>query len=157
MDADSLAEAESHLLEAVEAGVLRGLSLVESEKEALEHFGSVQVVSLAFEKERSTTMPSLLLGLAVVAGLFSAYVDSRPNCDDTGILAVGLLIVSGLIVLLGHRRPWLVALAVGLWIPLHGIFITHNYGSILALVFAVAGAYGGRVIRLGYQKAFHHA
>ena len=39
-DHDSLAELESHLLEAVEAGIRRGLSAEESEQQALERFGS---------------------------------------------------------------------------------------------------------------------
>jgi len=157
MDSESLVEMESHLLESVEAGIRRGLSVDESERQTLERFGSVKVVSLAFEKERNNLMQKLLLGIAVLAGLFSAYVDSRPNWDDTGILAFGILIVSGLVALLGYRRPWLVALAVGLWIPLRGIFVTHNYGSILALVFAFVGAYGGWLVRLGIQKTFHPA
>lgn len=102
-------------------------------------------------------MQNLLLGVALLAGLFAAYVDSRPTWDDTGILAFGILIISGLVTLLGYRRPWLAALAVGLWIPLHSIFITHNYGSILALAFAFVGAYGGWVVRLGIRKTLHPA
>lgn len=43
-DPESLEEAESHLLEAVEAGLHRGLSMDESERQALQRFGSVQVV-----------------------------------------------------------------------------------------------------------------
>ncbi len=102
-------------------------------------------------------MQNLLLLAAVATGLFSAYVDSRPTWDDTGILAFGILIVSGLITLLGYRRPWLIALAVSIWIPLHGIFISHNYGSILALAFAFVGAYGGWLVRLGIEKTLHPA
>ena len=102
-------------------------------------------------------MQKLLLAIAVLAGLFAAYVDSRPTWDDTGIMAFSILIISGLIVLLGYRRPWLVALAVGLWIPLRGIFITHNYFSLIALAFAFVGAYGGWVVRLGIRNTFHPA
>jgi len=156
-DAESLAEAESHLLEGVEAGVRRGLSVDESERQALERFGSVNLVTVAFENERKYLMQNILLAVAILAGLFSAYVDSRPTWDDTGILAFGILIVSGLIAVLGHRRPWLIALAVGIWIPLNSIFITHNYGSILALAFAFVGAYGGWIVRLGIRKTFHPA
>jgi hypothetical protein len=156
-DEDAVAEVESHLLEAVEGGLRRGLSRDESEKQALERFGPVDEVSHAFGKERKYQMQNILLAVAVAAGLFSAYIDSRPNWDDTGILAFGILIVSGLITLLGFRRPWLAALAVGIWIPLHGIFITYKYASILALVFAFIGAYGGWLVRLGIQKTFHPA
>lgn len=62
-------------------------------------------------------MQSILLAVGVLAGSLSAWVDSRPNWDDTGILVGGLLLVSSLLTLLGHRRPWLIALAVGIWIP----------------------------------------
>ena len=135
----------------------RGLSEEEAEKQAVERFGSVRAITSAFETERKSTMQTILLLVSALTGLFFAYVDSRPTWDDTGILAFSILIASGLIVLLGYRRPWLAALAVGSWIPLHGILITHNYGSILALAFAFAGAYGGWLLRLGIQKTFHPA
>jgi len=156
-NADTLEEMESHLLEAVDAGIRRGLSPDESERQALERFGSVKVVSLAFEKERNILMQSLLLGIAVLAGLFSAYVDSRPTWDDTGILVGGLLLVSGLLTLLGHRRPWLIALAVGIWIPLYEIFKTHDFMMLVILLIPLIGAYGGWLVRLGIQKTFHPA
>jgi hypothetical protein len=156
-DPEYLAEVESHLLEAAEAGVRKGMSAEDAERRAVERFGPINVVANGFANERKNRMQSLLLAAAVVAGLFSAYVDSRPNWDDTGILAFGILIVSGLITLLGARRPWLIALAVGIWIPLHGILIAHNYGSILALAFAFVGAYGGWLVRWGIEKTLHPA
>jgi len=152
-----LVEVESHLLEAVEAGIRRGLNEDESERQALERFGSVKVISLAFEKERNNLMQNLLLGIAVLAGLFSAYVDSRPNWDDTGILVGGLLLVSGLLTLLGYRRPWLIALAVGIWIPLYEIFKSHDIMMLVILLVPLIGAYGGWLVRLGIQKTFHPA
>ncbi|MGE5375345.1 MAG: hypothetical protein ACM3XO_09835, partial [Bacteroidota bacterium] len=114
-------------------------------------------IALGYAKERKNIMQNLLLAAAVLAGLFSAYVDSRPTWDDTGILAFGILIVSGLITLLGYRRPWVIALAVGIWIPLHDILSTHNYGSLLALVFAFVGAYGGWLVHWGIRKTLHPA
>jgi hypothetical protein len=156
-DAESLAEVESHLLEAVEAGVRHGLSVEDSERQALERFGSVKVVSLAFENERKNLMQHILLAVAVLAGLFSAYVDSRPTWDDTGVLAFGILLVCGLLTVLGHRRPWLIALAVGIWIPLNAIFFTHVYAAVVALAFAFVGAYGGWLVNLGIRKTLHPA
>ena len=152
-----LVEVESHLLEAVEAGIRRGLNEDESERQALERFGSVKVISLAFEKERNNLMQNLLLGIAVLAGLFSAYVDSRPTWDDTGILVGGLLLVSGLLTLLGYRRPWLIALAVGIWIPAYEIFKAHDIMMLVILLIPLIGAYGGWLVRLGIQKTFHPA
>jgi hypothetical protein len=156
-DPDALAEAESHLLESFEAGLRRGLSVDESEQQALKRFGSVKVVSLAFERERNKFMQNILLAFAVIAGLFSAYVDSRPNWDDTGILVGGLLLVSGLLTLLGHRRPWLIALAIGIWIPMYEIFATHDFMMLIVLLIPLIGAYGGWLMRLGIQKSFHPA
>jgi len=156
-DAEYLAEVESHLLESAEAGVHRGLNVEEAEKKAVERFGSVKVVALGFAKERKNQMQNLLLAVAVLAGLFSLYVDSRPTWDDSGILAFGILIVSGLITLLGYRRPWVIALAVGMWIPLYWILTTHNFSTILVLAFTFVGAYGGWLVRLGIQKTLHPA
>jgi len=154
-DSDALEEIESHLLEAVEAGIRRGLNMEESEKQALERFGSVKVVSLAFEKERNNLMQSLLLGIAVLAGMFSLYVDTRPTWDDTGILVVGLLLTSGILTLLGHSLPWLIALAVGVWIPAYEIFKSHDILMLIILLIPLIGAYGGWLVRLGFQKTFH--
>ena len=156
-DADTLAEIESHLLEAVEQGLSLGLGEEEAEGQALERFGSVQVVVKMFEKERSNLMQNILLTVAVIAGLFSAYIDSLPTWDDTGILAGSLLLVSGLLTLLGQRRPWLIALAVGLWIPLHDIYLSHDLRMLLVLLFPFVGAYAGWAVRLGIRKTFHLA
>jgi hypothetical protein len=102
-------------------------------------------------------MQKISIILATIAGLFFAYVDSRPTWDDTGVLAGAILLTCGLIAVIGYQRPWLLALAVGGWIPLRGILLTHNYGSILALVIALVGAYAGWAFRLGFLKAFHSA
>ncbi|HLO30322.1 MAG TPA: permease prefix domain 1-containing protein [Anaerolineales bacterium] len=153
-DADILAEIESHLLEGVEAGLHQGLSIEKAEQQALERFGTVKLVAGTFEKERKHGMQNVLLAVAVLAGLFSAYVDSRPTWDDTGILAGGLLLISGLLTLLGHRKPWLIALAVGIWIPLHDIYLSHDLRMLLVLLFPLVGAYAGWAFRLGIRKTF---
>jgi hypothetical protein len=100
-------------------------------------------------------MQKLLLAVAVVIGLLFVYVDSMPTWDDSGILAGAILLVCGLLALLGFQRPWLLALAVGGWIPLRGIFVTHNFGSILALLIAFVGAYLGWAFRLGIRNVLH--
>jgi putative flippase GtrA len=100
-------------------------------------------------------MQKILLVIAVIAGLFFAYVDSRPTWDDTGITVGAVLLTSGLLALIGFQRPWLLALAVGLWIPLYEILMTHAYASIIALIIAFIGAYGGWAIRLGISTASH--
>ena len=100
-------------------------------------------------------MQNLLLGIAALAGLFSLYVDSRPTWDDTGILVGGLLLISGLLTLLGHRRPWLIALAVGIWIPIHDIYLSHDFKMLIVLIIPFVGAYMGWLIQLGIRKTFH--
>jgi len=100
-------------------------------------------------------MQKILLAIAIAAGLFFAYVDSLPSWDDTGILAGAILLTCGLIALIGIHKPWLLALAVGAWIPLRGILVAHNYGSILALIIAFVGAYAGWAFRLGIRKTIH--
>lgn len=156
-DPDTFEEIESHLHESVEAGIHQGLSMEEAEQRALERFGSIKLVSLAFEKERNHMLQNLLLTLAVAVGLFSAYIDSLPNWDDTGILVGGLLLISGLLTLFGYRRPWLIAVAVGIWIPAYEIFKTHDFLMLIILLIPLIGAYGGWLVRLGIQKTFHPA
>ena len=102
-------------------------------------------------------MQSILLAVGVLAGLFSAWVDARPNWDDTGILVVGLLLVSGLLTLLGGRRPWLIALAVGVWIPLHDIYLSHDPRMLVILLIPFIGAYAGWALRQGVRKTLHLA
>jgi hypothetical protein len=154
---DTLAEIESHLLDSVEANLRRGLNQAQAEEEAVRRFGSVKLISSTFESERISIMQKVLLGVASAVGLFSLYVDTRPNWDDTGILAMGILLVCGLLALIGFQRPWLLALIVGIWIPLHGIFFTHNYGSIIALLIAFVGAYAGWAVRAGIYRLRHSA
>ena len=100
-------------------------------------------------------MQKILLVLATISGLFFAYVDSRPTWDDTAIMVVAILMVCGLLALIGFQRPWLLALLVGAWIPLYGILVSHNSGSIIALIIAFIGAYAGWAFRIGIRKIFH--
>ncbi len=100
-------------------------------------------------------MQKILLAIALLAGLFYAYVDSRPTWDDTGITVGVILLTCGILAMIGFQRPWLLALAVGLWLPLYEIFTTHAYASIVALVIAFIGAYGGWAVRLGFNQATH--
>jgi hypothetical protein len=92
-------------------------------------------------------MAKFLLPAALVLGLLIAYVDSRPNWDDTGVTAVALFAASGLWAFLSPNRPWLWALAIGLWVPAFAIVSAGNYGSLLALLVAFAGAYAGMALR----------
>lgn len=80
---------------------------------------------------------------AALVGLGVAYVDSRPTWDDTGITAGVLLIAAAAAAAVAGRRPWLWALLVGAWTPAFEIALSHQLGSLVALVFAAAGAAAG--------------
>jgi hypothetical protein len=83
--------------------------------------------------------------LALVAGLAIAWVDTRPTWDDTGVTAVAIAIAAGLAAVLGSR-PWLAAALVAG--PLLVAGLAHgNTGVLLAIPFALAGAYAGRLVR----------
>lgn len=88
---------------------------------------------------------ALLAGVAI--GITIGYIDSRPTWDDTGVTAVAILATSLILGALAPQRPWLTALLVGVWIPLFGILSHANYGSLIALAFAFAGAYAGMLLR----------
>ncbi len=92
-------------------------------------------------------MQKLLLLAAVSIGAIITFIDTRPGWDDTGISAVTIFLSCSLISAISPDRPWVWALAVGLWIPIIGIFVNHNNGSVLALVIAFAGAYIGMAAR----------
>jgi hypothetical protein len=163
-DRPDLVEIENHLLEAVERGLSQGLSPEEAERQALGRFGNLKTVIASFEKERTNLVQKILLALAILTGLFIAFVDSRPTWDDTGITAGAMLLSSGLFTVLGYRRPWLIALAIGLWTPLYETFLSHNYrlpGVILfplvVLLISMLGAYAGWAVRLGIRKTLHPA
>ena len=163
-DKNDLAEIESHLLESVEQGLIEGLSVEKAERQALERFGNIRAIISAFEREGMNLMQKMLLGLAILTGLFIAFVDSRPTWDDTGITAGAMLLSSGLLTLLGYRRPWLIALAIGLWTPLYETYLSRNFRfpgvilfPLLVLLIPMIGAYAGWAVRLGIRKTMHPA
>ncbi len=78
--------------------------------------------------------------VAVIGGLLIAYLDSRPGFDDTGVTAVLVITVAAVAAAIGGTRPWLWAILVGGWTPLVEIAEGGSTGSLLALVFAGAGA-----------------
>ena len=92
-------------------------------------------------------MQKLLFLVALALGFLIAWMDSRPHWDDTGITVGAILLTSGLSGFVGPRRPWLWALAIGLWIPAYTLLEGSNYGGLVAVVFAFAGAYAGMALR----------
>jgi hypothetical protein len=143
-------EARSHLADAIDAGRQRGMPPHVAEREAIARFGGPELVAATFAAERYLMRNRILLSAAVAFGICVAYVDSRPTWDDTGITAFSMLIVAGFLGFFGPQRPWLWALGVGAFIPLHAIIANPSPGSVAMLVvllFPLAGAYGGMGLR----------
>ncbi len=85
--------------------------------------------------------------LAVAAGLLIAWVDSRPTWDDSGITAGMLFLTAALFGAVRPSRAPVWGLAIGVWVPLFGIVLHRNFGSLLALAVAFVGAYSGALAR----------
>jgi hypothetical protein len=85
----------------------------------------------------------IFLIIAIALGLLIAWIDSRPNWDDAGITAFMILFITIICGYFSVERPWLMALAVGIWIPLSGIILNHNFEGFIALIPAFIGSYIG--------------
>ena len=98
---------------------------------------------------RSTMKKSFILSviLATALGMTIAWIDSRPNWDDAGISVFMVLLAGLLCGYLASQKPWVIALAVSLWIPLFSIISTQNYGAFLALIPGFIGAYAGWLVK----------
>jgi hypothetical protein len=70
-------------------------------------------------------MQKALLAAAVAVALLITYIDSLPTWDDAGV--IGLFV-----------------LAIGLWIPLRRILLTHDFRLLIVLLFPLVGVYAGR-------------
>jgi hypothetical protein len=82
--------------------------------------------------------------LLLCAGLAIAWIDTRPEWDDTGITAGLILLASGLGSLAGIQ-PWLTAaIVVG---PILVAELSGGTGVLLAIPIALAGAFSGAFIR----------
>jgi hypothetical protein len=91
------------------------------------------------------------LTIAILSGISIAFIDTRPHWDDAGISALMILISSFFCGLISPQSTWLIALAVGIWIPLFNIISTHNFGSLLALIPAFIGAFSGYFAKNAYK------
>ncbi len=101
---------------------------------------------------RPTILQGVLLAAGALIGMLLAYIDSLPRWDDAGIIAAGLFLASGLLTLLGFQRPWLMALAVGLWIPLREFVLSSRLDLLLLLIFPLLGAYAAFLVRSAFSK-----
>ena len=96
-------------------------------------------------KPRSLSAQVLLLSAAALcAGLGIAWVDSRPGWDDTGVTA-GALVIAAALAAFARVPPWLAALLVAG--PILVVELSKGTGVLLAIPFAIAGAYAGTFVR----------
>ncbi len=140
-------EVRGHVLDAAAAEERQGSLPEAAVHQAIDRLGPARALAVEFAADSVRTLQRMLLAAATSLGLAIGYVDSRPTWDDTGISAGLLLLSAAVLGALGPRRPWLWALGVGIWIPLFGIFGSLNYGSLIAIGVAFAGAYGGMAVR----------
>jgi uncharacterized membrane protein len=90
---------------------------------------------------------ALAIAVALICGLFLAFFDSRT--DDTGVEVGLLLIASTLLAVMAPKRWWIIALLVGVFIPiveLGPIEHPHIPAGIVALGVTVVGALIGSVV-----------
>jgi hypothetical protein len=92
-------------------------------------------------------MQKTLLGAALASGVCVAWMDSLARWDDAGVTVFALLLSAGIIGFFVRRRAWLFGLAVGLWIPLKGVFLSHDLRFLAVLLIPLAGVYAGRGFR----------
>lgn len=100
---------------------------------------------------RTRLVELVILALAIASCFALNWVDTRQNWDDTGITVGLLLLTTGLLAFLAPRRVWLIALAVGVWIPAQAVMkngvTTGTLSMFLVLLFPLAAAYGALGIR----------
>jgi hypothetical protein len=150
VDVRILEEARGHLADATEKGVQRGLSLEAAEREAIARFGDPNVVAMKFASEGYRIRGRLMFAAAVALGLAIAFLDSRPGWDDAGVTAFVLRLFAGVLGAIVPYRPWVWALAIGVWIPLRAFVLEPSLSSLamlMVLAFPFAGAYAGMAIR----------
>ena len=96
------------------------------------------------------TADRVVLLFAVASGLAIAYVDSRPHWDDAAITAFALFASAAVAGFAAPRYPWLWALGVGIWIPMHAVATSLTAASaamLVVLAFPLAGAWAGSLLR----------
>ena len=149
-DVRILEETRGHLSDAAERSVRTGATQAEAEDRAIAQFGFAETVAAHFAREEFAVLNRFLMVAAIVIGIGIAYMDSRPNFDDTGVTAGLLLISAALLGLIAPQRPWLWALAIGIWIPAHALIQHPGPKALLMLIvlaFPFVGAYAGMAMR----------
>jgi hypothetical protein len=148
-------EIQGHLADAVEEGLARGLERTDAEDVAITRLGRAGAIAAEVFEERITRMQTVLLLAGALMGGLIAFVDSRPTWDDTGVTVLALLVTAGLLGLISPGRPWKWALAVGMWLPLVEMILTHQAALLFVLIVPLIGAYAGAGVNWAIRRAIH--
>ena len=143
-------EARDHLTDAVEHGLEHGLDVSVAQQEAIAQFGRADAVACDFVGDKYRLFDRIVLLAGIIFGLTITNIDARSNWDDTGVTAFCLVVAAAMCGFIAPRRPWMWALAVGLWIPMRAIVLSaspQSLAMLLVLVFPFAGAYTGMALR----------
>ncbi len=131
---DIVAEAEDHLVSAVEAGIARGLGREEAEAEALRRYGDAAAVGQSFveEAKRGGAVSTTLTRAAGAAAMVAVPAGALAAL---GVAVTSGALQDGLLVLLGAAFA---ALGFGLW----GARVRHSglgwWGRAASVVFVAA-------------------
>ena len=151
-------EVREHLADAAERARQDGQAEATAQQEAIARFGSPQTVAMAFAADRGQMFDVWLLVAALAIGGVIAYVDARPTWDDTGITAGSLLLSAAALSYFARRRAWLLAITMGVWIPLLSIVRRPEWRDVFmfaVLLFPLTGALLGRALRRFVSTADH--
>ena len=150
-DPEIIEETREHLVDSIAAAQLRGTAPEQATLSAIARFGSPNQIAAQFMADRYRSLHYLLFVIAALVGILITSVDSRPTWDDTGITVFCLVLSGAVLGAIGPQRPWLWALAIGIWIPVHQITRTPTLavfaGGLVIAAFPMVGAYCGMFCR----------
>ena len=94
----------------------------------------------------------IIVVISSLIGILIAWIDSRPNWDDSGISAGLIFCSSAFFGFIMKKQPWLWAITIGIWIPLYNIYLNKNYSILLVLIIAFIGSYLGSLFHKLFLK-----
>jgi hypothetical protein len=150
---NSVDELRDHLMQEAHAAERRGDDPAAAIAAAIERFGPAGTLARDFVRASDDAIQRMLAPIAIACGVAIAWIDTRPHWDDSGVTA-GLLLLSGAVLgAFAARRVWLLALCIGVWLPLYYFATNHRFDTFFILGFPLAGAYVGHGMRRLFAPA----